>query len=122
MSLHTAAHSLGAVASVGIMGIGTRFLVDPRGAQVGFGIAPGNVRGLTAIKGVRDITLGIVLLTVWTVAGPKTLGWAMVAASVTPVGDAFIVASNGGTLATALSIHGVTAALLAAAGAVLVLA
>jgi len=55
-------------------------------------------------------------------AGRMTFGWALVAAAMTPTADALIVLSNGGKPARALGVHGVTAALLIAAGLVLALA
>jgi hypothetical protein len=64
----------------------------------------------------------VVLLVVLAAAGRATFGWALVAAAITPTADALIVFTNGGTLTRALSVHGVTAALLIAAGLVLALA
>jgi hypothetical protein len=78
-------------------------------------------RAFTSIKGVRDITSGIVPLVVLLVAGPHVFGWVLVAAAITPIGDAVIVLTNGGTLKQALSVHGATAVLLVAAGLVLAL-
>nr|WP_090340852.1 DUF4267 domain-containing protein [Mycolicibacterium malmesburyense]CRL70416.1 small membrane hydrophobic protein [Mycolicibacterium malmesburyense] len=109
------------VGAIAIVGIGVRFLLQPRQATLAFGIAPDNVRGLTAIKGVRDITSGLVPLVVWAAAGTGPLGWALIAASLTPIGDAVIVLANGGKLSAALGVHGLTAALLIAAGLVLAL-
>ena len=108
------------LACVFIILIGLRFLLAPRAATLAYGIAEGDVRGLTAIKGVRDIASGVILLVVWAVAGPVALGWALLAAALIPIGDALIVATSG-KLAAALSIHGVTAVLMVAAGLVLVL-
>jgi hypothetical protein len=96
----------------------------PGGASSGdarFRVAADNVRALTAIKGVRDITSGVVLLVVWAAAGRTALGWALIAAAFTPTADAIIVLTNGGKRATAVGIHGVTAALLVTAGLVLAL-
>ena len=59
---------------------------------------------------------------IWAAAGRTALGWALVAAAITPSGDALIVLTNGGKPSTALGIHGVTAVLLVAAGLVLALA
>ena len=105
-----------------ILFIGARFLVVPSAATRAFGVTEGNVRALTSIKGVRDITSGIAPLVVLIVAGPQVFGWALLAAAVTPIGDAIIVVTNGGTLRQALSIHGATALVLIVAGLVLVLA
>ncbi|BCJ49974.1 hypothetical protein Asp14428_14490 [Actinoplanes sp. NBRC 14428] len=101
--------------------LGTRFLLTPARATLDFGVAADNLRALTAIKAVRDIASGLVLLVVWAAAGRTALGWALVAAAFTPVADAVIVLTNGGKRATALGVHGVTAAVLVAAGLILAL-
>jgi hypothetical protein len=104
-----------------IMFIGARFLLAPRVAMAGFGVPENSLRALTSIKGVRDITSGIVPLVVLAVAGQHAFGWALVAAAITPIGDAIIVRTNGGTLAHALSVHAATALTLVAAGLILAL-
>jgi hypothetical protein len=105
-----------------ILFIGGRFLLAPRVAMAGFGVPEDSLRALTSIKGVRDITSGVVPLVVLAAAGSHVFGWAMLAAAITPIGDAIIVRTNGGTLRHALTIHGATAALLIAVGLILVLA
>ncbi len=104
------------IACVAIIAIGIRFLLEPQKATLAFGVAADDLRALTEVKGVRDITSGVVLLVVWAAAGRTALGWALIAAALTPIGDATIVLTNGGRLSTALGIHGVTAGLLVAAG------
>jgi len=104
-----------------ILFIGARFLLAPRVAVAGFGVPEDSYRALTNIKGVRDITSGIVPLVVLAVAGPHVFGWALVAAAITPICDAIIVTTNGGTLRHALSIHGATALVLIVAGLILAL-
>ena len=119
--MHLAALLIGLVACAGIIVLGVRFLLQPRQATLDFGIAADNLRGLTEIKGARDITSGVVPLVVWASAGHTTLGWVLVAASITPTADALIVLTNGGKLSKALGVHGLTAGLLVAAGLVLAL-
>ena len=109
------------IACAAIIAIGSRFLLQPRQATLAYGVAADNVRALTEIKGVRDITSGVVLLVVWAAAGRTALGWALVAAAITPTADALIVLTSRGKLSTALGIHGLTAGLLVAAGLVLTL-
>ena len=109
------------IACVAIIAIGIRFILAPERATLDYGVAADNVRALTEIKGVRDITSGVVLLVVWAAAGRTTLGWALIAAALTAAGDALIVLTNEGKLSTVLGIHGITAALLVAAGLVLAL-
>ena len=113
---------IGLLACLAIIVLGIRFILQPRQATLDFGIPADSVRGLTEIKGARDITSGVVPLVVWASAGQTTLGWVLVAAANTPTADALIVHTNGGTTSKALGVHGVTAALLVAAGLVLALA
>jgi Domain of unknown function (DUF4267) len=120
--MYVTALLVGLIACVAIIALGARFILQPRQATLDFGIAADNVRGLTEIKGARDITSGVVLLVALASAGRATLGWVLVAAAITPTADALIVLTNGGKLARALGVHGLTAALLVAAGLVLALA
>jgi hypothetical protein len=119
--MHLAALLVALVGCVAGIAIGSRFLLAPRQATLAFGVAADNLRAMTEIKGVRDITSGAVLLVVWAAAGRAALGWALIAAALTPAADALIVLTNGGRLSTALGIHGLTAGLLVAAGLVLAL-
>ncbi len=119
--MHLTALIVALLASVAIIAIGARFLLAPRTAMLGYGLPPDNLRGLTEIKGVRDITSGAVMFVIWAAAGRTALGWALVAVIITPAADALIARTNGGKLATALGIHGITAALLLAAGLILAL-
>ena len=119
--MHLAALLVALIVCVAAIALGSRFLLAPRQATLAFGVAADNLRALTEIKGVRDITSGAVLLVVWAAAGRTALGWALVAAALTPAADAMIVLTNGGKLSTALGIHGLTAGLFVAAGLVLAL-
>lgn len=119
--MHVTALVIAVLVCVGIIALGARFVLAPRPAMVGFGVAPDRLPAMTAAKGVRDMTSGVLLLVVWVAAGSEALGWFMVAVALTPVADALIVLSNGGKLSTALGVHGLTAALLVAAGLVLAL-
>jgi hypothetical protein len=120
--MHPAALLVALLACVAIIVLGARFILQPHQATLDFGIAADNLRGLTEIKGARDIASGVVLLVAWAAAGPTTLGWVLVAAAITPTADALIVLTNDGKPAKALGIHGLSAALLVAAGLVLALA
>ncbi len=110
--MHLTALLVGLIACVAIIVLGARCIVQPHQATLDFGIAADNLRGLTEIKGVRDITSGVVPLVAWASAGRTTLGWVLVAAVITPTADALIVLTNGGKLSKALGVHGLTAALL----------
>ena len=120
--MHLVALLIAVLASAAIIFLGARFLISPSRATLDFGVAAGNARALAATKGVRDITSGVIMMVVWAAGGSTALGWALVAVAITPIADALIVLTNGGKPATAFGIHGVTAALLIAAGLVLALA
>jgi hypothetical protein len=119
--MFTAALIVAILCCLFILFIGARFIVSPKAAIAGFGVPKDRPRALTSIKGVRDITSGVVPLVVLAVAGPQVFGWALVASALTPLGDATIVVTNGGTLRQALSVHGTTALLLIVAGLILAL-
>jgi hypothetical protein len=116
-----AALAVAIIGCVFILFIGARFLAAPKVAMAGFGVPQDSLRALTSIKGVRDITSGIVPLVVLAAAGHQAFGWALLAAAITPIGDAVIVTRNGGTLRQALSVHAATAATLLVAGLLLAL-
>jgi hypothetical protein len=129
--LTTLASIVSGVIGVGIILIGTRFLLAPRAAAAGFGVPvdpPGaQTPGGSAypwlhVKGVRDIASGIFLCILLANRAPHLLGAFMVAASLIPVGDAMIVLRSGGTRAAAFGIHGATAAVMLAASAALLMA
>lgn len=109
------------LAVVFIVLIGARFIVAPRPAVAGFGVPGDRPRAMTSAKGIRDITSGVLMLVVLAAAGRHALGWALVAVAIIPVGDAVTVTTNGGKPAYALLVHGLTAALLVAAGLTLAL-
>jgi hypothetical protein len=119
--MHLAALFVGLIACAAIIVVGIRFFLTPQRATLDFGVAADDLRALTEIKGIRDITSGVVPLVAWAAAGRATLGWVLVAAAISPTVDALIVLTNGGKPSTALGIHGVTAGLLVAAGLVLAL-
>lgn len=117
--MHTAALIVGLGSALAIIVLGIRFFVAPRQATLDFGVEPDNVRALAAIKGGRDVTLGVIVILVWAGAGRSAVGWALLGAAVAPMIDATIVLTNDGKLAKALGVHGLTAVLLIAAGLIL---
>jgi hypothetical protein len=119
--MSTVALVVALLACVLIVLIGVRFVVAPRPALAGYGVAEDRGRAMTAAKGVRDIASGVIVLVVWLAAGRHAMGWALTAAALIALGDAVVVVRNGGTLRHALSVHVGTAVVLVAAGLVLAL-
>lgn len=104
------------VVGVGIISVGVRYVVDPGAIVGGFGVPdpPSSSDPFLRVKGVRDIGSGAIALALLATRQDRALGWALLASSVMPIGDALIVLSHGGSPATALGVHGLTAAAMIA--------
>lgn len=105
-----------------IIYIGLEYLLAPQAAAAAFGVPTWPQREGTAflaVKGVRDIATGLVVGALLLSGHRRALGWAMLAFAFIPVGDMVIVLSQGGSPATALGIHGLTAAVVLVGAALL---
>ncbi len=97
------------------LSFGLRFLLDPHGAAAGFGIDPwptGAAAGYFAVKGIRDIVIGLNLLALFALGQRRATGVLMAIAAMIPIADMIIVLTHGGSVATALGIHGLTAVIV----------
>jgi len=112
----TIGYVLAGLLAAAIIVIGARFLVAPRVAAVGYGVLPDldqpGVRAYLSVKGVRDITTGLVVVIVMTTHAPHLVGWVMLAATIIPIVDATIVLRSGGPKSIAYGVHGGTAAVM----------
>ena len=111
-------YGLSGLLGAGIIAISARFLVAPRVAAAGYGIAteqdgPASDPYL-ATKGVRDIASGVAVFALLAAGKPHALGRYMAAASIIPIGDAIIVLRSSGPKGTAYGVHGTTAAVMLA--------
>jgi hypothetical protein len=91
--------------------IGLRFLVAPKAAAAGYGVpakADGDAAYLT-IKGLRDLTYGLLGAALLAFAGAHAAGWYMLVVAIVPLGDTLIVLRHGGTKAVAFGVHFATA-------------
>ncbi|MFI9561208.1 DUF4267 domain-containing protein [Nonomuraea endophytica] len=75
--------------------------------------------GFLAVKGVRDVVSGLVILAVLVTGNRRVLVWVMLPMALTPIGDVFIVLLSGGETAIAFGVHGATAAAVILAGGLL---
>ncbi|MFD7156013.1 DUF4267 domain-containing protein [Kribbella sp. NPDC059898] len=91
---------------------GTQFLVAGHTAAPTFGIAEwptGVAAGYFAVKGIRDIVLGLNLLTLFALRQRRATGVLMAISALIPITDMITVFTHGGPAATALGVHGLTA-------------
>ncbi|MFI5731928.1 DUF4267 domain-containing protein [Kribbella sp. NPDC051587] len=97
---------------------GTRFLFDGPAAAAGFGITA-DAGGFFPVKGIRDIALGLVVLALFALGQRRPTGIILAVMAIVPITDAIVVTTHGGSLATALLIHALTAAVMLADAALL---
>ena len=101
--------------AVAIVPIGLRFLLRPEAAQAGYGLPTAPDDPYLAVKGVRDVVSGLVLLTALARRDHRLAGASGLAATMTPVGDMLVVLRRGGPRSVAFGVHGATALVMAAA-------
>jgi hypothetical protein len=104
--------------AAGIVFIGARFLVAPRVAAAGYGV-PADGDAYLSVKGIRDIASGLIVVVLMAAGATQLLGWVLLAATVIPLADTAIVLRNGGAKAIAWGVHGLTAAVMLVAAALL---
>jgi len=101
---------------LGIIFVGTRFLLAPSTAAAGYGVPVEQETARTGAyltaKGVRDIASGLFVFILIAFQAPHILGWMIVAATIIPIVDAIIVLTHNGSKATAYGVHGATAAVM----------
>jgi hypothetical protein len=123
MIIKNLAVMLAGLIGLGIIAIGARFLLAPRTAAAGYGVAireetEGAGADLSA-KGVRDIASGLVVFLLFAIAGHWVFGWWMLVMILIPIGDAVVVLQSGGSKATAYGVHVATAVAMAVIGILL---
>jgi Domain of unknown function (DUF4267) len=121
----SAGYLLASLIAIGIVFIGSRFLWDPAAASRDFGIphspSPStSFAGWLAVKATRDIVSGLFVLLLMANGSPRLLGEFLLVASLIAIGDAVTVLRSGGSRTTAFGIHGLTALVIIAAGAILI--
>jgi uncharacterized membrane protein len=104
-------YALAGLLSAGIIYIGVRYLVEPGVIAPTFGVprVPTGDDPFLLVKGVRDVTSGLVVLALMATRQPRTVAVGLLAEAVIPVGDMLIVLGHDGSPATAFGVHGATA-------------
>ena len=116
--------TLAALLAVGIIVIGCFYLVSPARISGSFGLKPPasdpDTRGWLRLKGIRDVACGFVVLTMMLAADGRSVAIALLALAIIPLGDMSIILASGGSKSRALSIHGVTCAVMLVVGLLLI--
>ncbi|MFC4535065.1 DUF4267 domain-containing protein [Sphaerisporangium dianthi] len=119
--LTTSAYGLAILLDLFVVFIGLRFLLAPHAAAAGYGV-PAKKDGDAAylsVKGVRDLSYGILGLALLAFAGAHAEAWFMLVVALAPLGDTFLVLRHGGTKAVAFGIHFATAVVVLISAALL---
>jgi hypothetical protein len=106
-----------------ILYIGISYLVTPDTIAAGFGLPEwptGDAVAFMNLKGVRDTVSGVLILALLATRQRFALGIVMLVLALVPVGDMLTVLSWNGSTATAFGVHGLTAALVALTGVLLI--
>lgn len=116
--------SLAVLVSVGIIVIGCFYLASPQRILGGFGVKPpapdADTRAWLRLKGIRDVSSGLAVLTLMLTTDSRTVGILLLVFAVIPFGDMSNILASGGRKAAALSIHGVTCVVMLFAGLLLI--
>ncbi|MET8229700.1 DUF4267 domain-containing protein [Micromonospora sp. NPDC005298] len=105
------AYGLAVVLSIFVAFIGARFLLVPQAAAAGYGVParPGGDTAYLTVKGLKDLTFGLLGLALIAFTTADAVAWFMLVVALVPLGDTLIVLRNGGTKAVAFGIHFATA-------------
>ncbi|MEU0499543.1 DUF4267 domain-containing protein [Nocardia sp. NPDC005998] len=110
----------GAVLGAGfIMSVGGGYLLAPQRMASEFGLTDGDADGFLNVKGVRDVVTGLIPLALLAAGQRRAVGVSLLTIAVIPTGDMLTILVRRGSTATAMKVHGLTAALVAATGALL---
>ena len=116
--------TLAGLIALAIIAIGIFYLASPSRILGGFGLKPpasdGDTLAWLRLKGIRDIASGLVVLTVMLMSDRRMTGIVMLVFAVIPFGDMSVVLGSGGSRAKALSIHGLTCAVMIVVGLALI--
>ncbi|GAB3974925.1 DUF4267 domain-containing protein [Actinoallomurus acanthiterrae] len=77
---------------------------------------PSGDSGFPVVKGSREIAMGLAMGVLLVTGHRRALGWVLLMVAVAPFGDMVNVLAHHGSMAAAFGIHGLTAALIAATG------
>ena len=115
---------LAALIAVSVVVIGCFYLVSPERISGSFGLKPpasdADTRAWLRLKGIRDVGSGSVVLALMLAADRRSVGIALIAFAIIPLGDMSIVLGSRGSKSTAFSVHGVTCAVMLVAGLLLI--
>ncbi|WP_026793324.1 DUF4267 domain-containing protein [Pleomorphomonas oryzae] len=123
--MHWLPLGIAALLALAIIVIGLQYLTVPLTAARSFGLpfpeGGPNVPWWLRLKGVRDISSGLVVLAMMISATPREVGLVLLVEAFIALGDMSVILAAKGNTKLALGMHGVTAAVMVATAAALLL-
>ncbi|WP_227981197.1 DUF4267 domain-containing protein [Nocardia spumae] len=98
------------------------FISSPATSAPGFGLPSwpsGDGGGFLIVKGCRELAMGLGTGILLVTGQRRALGWVLLMTAVAPLGDMVNVLAHHGSMATAFGVHGLTSALIAVTGLLL---
>jgi hypothetical protein len=119
MSLKTINTILAAAVVLFTFYLGLSFVLVPETQASGFGLPSwpsGDGGGFLVVKGNRENAMGLAMGVLLVTGQRRALGWVLLMVAAAPLGDMITVLGHHGSMAAAFGIHGLTSALIAATG------
>ncbi|WP_062982084.1 DUF4267 domain-containing protein [Nocardia anaemiae] len=102
--------------------LGISFVLTPADSAHGFGLPDwpaGDGVGFLIVKGSRELAMGLGMGALLVTGHRRAMGWVLLTVAVAPFGDMINVLAHHGSTATAFGVHGLTSALIAVTGALI---
>ncbi|MFC5187877.1 DUF4267 domain-containing protein [Actinomadura harenae] len=99
--------------------LGVTFVLIPGTQAPGFGLPTwpsGDGGGFLIVKGNRELAMGLGMGVLLLTGHRRPLGWVLLMGAAAPFGDMLTVLAHHGSMAAAFGIHGLTSALIALTG------
>ncbi|MCX4847459.1 DUF4267 domain-containing protein [Streptomyces sp. NBC_00893] len=119
MSLKNVNTVLATVGALFVLYLGLSFILTPETSTPGVGLPnwpAGDGGGFLVMKGIREFAMGLVIGILLLTGHRRALGWVLLMEAVAPFGDMINVLAHHGSAAAAFGIHGLTSALIATTG------
>ena len=115
---------LGGAIAVAVTFIGCSYLMSPGWASESFGLKPpareGDNFAWLRLKGLRDVTFGLLVLTMMLTTDRRSVGIALLVAAIVPFGDMAVILGAKGSKPKAYLVHGLTCAVIVVVGLLLI--
>jgi Domain of unknown function (DUF4267) len=116
MSLKKLNTVLAAVVVLFTLYLGLSFVLPLGTTFPGLANWPSDGSGFSVVKGSREIAMGLAMGILLVTGHRRPLGWVLLMMAVAPFGDMINVLAHHGPMAAAFGIHGLTSALMAVTG------